>query len=67
MTRYPQLPVTQKSCQHCGTSFQCGTGGQQGGCWCMDLPIGLPLPKEGEGDCYCPRCLEQTKQRSIDR
>lgn len=61
------LPIQQKRCQRCGAAFQCGTGGVQGGCWCMDQPIRLPLPKEGEGDCYCPRCLDQILQQGIAR
>jgi len=54
-----------KQCQRCGASFQCGSGGAQGDCWCMDLPIGLPLPKAGEGDCFCPACLAQIKEHVL--
>ncbi|MGL4995040.1 MAG: cysteine-rich CWC family protein [Deefgea sp.] len=59
------LPIKQKRCQRCGAEFSCGTGGRAGGCWCMDNPIRLPLPRAGEGDCYCPRCLDQIRQQRI--
>ncbi|WP_043650208.1 DUF1289 domain-containing protein [Chitinilyticum litopenaei] len=47
----------EKRCSQCGALFVCGTGGQNGGCWCADLPALLPL---GSGaDCRCPACLAQ--------
>ncbi len=57
------LSITQKVCQRCGAEFSCGTGGRDGACWCMDQPIRLPLPKAGEGGCYCPRCLATLQQQ----
>ncbi|AZN37455.1 DUF1289 domain-containing protein [Iodobacter ciconiae] len=54
------LPLIMKSkqCQRCGAKFSCGSGGQQGGCWCMDLPPVLS-PASITGDCFCPTCLNQ--------
>lgn len=45
-----------KTCQRCGKSFGCGTGGKNGGCWCSDFPNVLPLGLSG-ADCLCPDCL----------
>lgn len=48
--------VQDKICQQCGAAFVCGSGGQQGQCWCADLPHVVPLGEEGR-DCLCPACL----------
>lgn len=50
------LPVRQLHCTQCGSTFACGTGGRQGGCWCADLPP-LASPASASGDCLCPACL----------
>ncbi|POZ61543.1 DUF1289 domain-containing protein [Chromobacterium alticapitis] len=52
------LPVQPKVCASCGSGFTCGAGGEQGGCWCMDLPHELPV-RETDGDCLCPSCLQK--------
>ncbi|WP_308419240.1 DUF1289 domain-containing protein [Andreprevotia sp. IGB-42] len=53
------MPVRQKHCQQCGAAFTCGSGGVDGGCWCMEVAPVLPLPSSatGEGDCLCAGCL----------
>jgi hypothetical protein len=51
------LPLRQLVCARCGGEFQCGTGGADGGCWCMDEAARLPMPATGSGDCLCPQCL----------
>ena len=45
-------------CPGCGTAFVCGVSAGLTSCWCMEKPIGLPVP-EGDGRCYCPACLEK--------
>jgi uncharacterized protein len=52
------LPLINKQCQRCGSEFSCGSGGQNGGCWCMDFPPVLS-PSGASGDCFCPECLAQ--------
>ncbi|WP_051534567.1 cysteine-rich CWC family protein [Deefgea rivuli] len=62
------LPITIKHCQGCGIEFTCGEGGQNGGCWCMDQPIGLPVPSsDSNSDCYCPNCLEKIRQQYLNK
>jgi len=53
------LPMhcTIKTCQRCQSAFSCGSGGLQGGCWCADLPMAMPIP--ARGDCLCPVCLRE--------
>ena len=46
------------TCESCGKAFVCGEGGRDGGCWCMDLPPVLALPREENTDCLCPDCME---------
>lgn len=48
--------VKMKTCQACGSEFQCGVGGAKGGCWCQDLPPLMTFPTDGQ-DCFCPACL----------
>jgi hypothetical protein len=44
------------SCARCGTSFDCGAGGDA--CWCAAEPYRLPLTAAGAAeDCLCPTCL----------
>jgi hypothetical protein len=52
-----KLPVRRLTCARCGAAFDCGTGGKDGGCWCMDETVRLPMPESGGGDCLCPACL----------
>lgn len=52
----PAAPLAgRKCCEQCGAEFNCGVGGQSGGCWCSDLPTVLPLAPGGT--CLCPACL----------
>ncbi len=53
MTEASASPRTL-ACEQCGTAFQCDLTGH---CWCMDVPVRLPLPGESGGDCLCPDCL----------
>lgn len=52
-----------KCCHRCGATFRCGEGGQDGGCWCGELPPVLPLLPAG-GDCLCPPCLRETLRQA---
>ncbi|MEI7612605.1 MAG: cysteine-rich CWC family protein [Betaproteobacteria bacterium] len=45
-------------CPGCGKAFVCGVTAGLSTCWCMEKPIGLPVP-EADGKCYCAVCLEQ--------
>ena len=45
-------------CARCGASFGCGMTEGESSCWCAELPAVMPVPKEGEGTCLCPRCLQ---------
>ena len=51
------LPLRQLACARCGAAFECGTGGKDGGCWCMDESARLPMPAAPAADCLCPACL----------
>jgi uncharacterized protein len=52
-----QLPIRRLACARCGTVFDCGAGGKDGGCWCMNEPVRAPLPVNAAGDCLCPACM----------
>jgi uncharacterized protein len=57
-TAEQQLPLRRLTCARCGTAFECGSGGSEGGaCWCMDEDYRLPMPDAAGGDCLCPNCL----------
>lgn len=60
------------TCARCSTSFVCGAGGRQGGCWCEDAAFRLPTPTSASEDCMCTACLHveaarQTGNKSCDR
>ena len=52
----PTPLVRDKTCQQCGKTFGCGTGGRNGGCWCSDFPNVLPFGLSSQ-DCLCPDCM----------
>jgi uncharacterized protein len=52
-----RLPLRRLTCARCSSAFDCGSGGADGGCWCMDESIRLPMPDPAAGDCLCPACL----------
>jgi hypothetical protein len=56
------LPQRRLTCSGCGAKFECGTGGRDGGCWCMDQPSRLPMPAADGADCVCPACLQAALQ-----
>jgi hypothetical protein len=56
-TAEQRLPLRRLVCARCGTSFECGSGGSEGACWCMDESYRLPMPEAGASDCFCPACL----------
>ena len=51
------------ACARCGAAFSCGSGGRNGGCWCADEPVRLPMPGTGE-DCLCLACVRAAAQAS---
>ena len=59
----PQVtnPPRNLSCARCGTSFECGNGGDlAGNCWCAAEPYKMPLTAAGASeDCLCPACLRK--------
>jgi uncharacterized protein len=55
----PAQSVRRLTCARCGAVFDCGTAGKNGGCWCMDEQVRLPMPEAGGGDCLCPACLRE--------
>jgi predicted Fe-S protein YdhL (DUF1289 family) len=50
------LQPEEKWCSVCGNQFQCGSGGENGGCWCQDFPNIMPLSLDAS-DCLCADCL----------
>ena len=52
-----RLPSRRLACARCGTAFECGVGGRDGGCWCMDETVRMPIPESGSEDCLCPACF----------
>ena len=52
-----KLPSRRLTCARCGTAFDCGSGGKDGGCWCMDEADRAPMPTTADEDCLCPACL----------
>jgi hypothetical protein len=57
-------PVKQKNCSKCGEDFGCDAEADQGSCWCVDLPH-LPFTSISTGDCFCPSCLSDLIQATI--
>ena len=53
----PRLPLRRLACARCGAAFDCGSGGSDGACWCMDEAFRLPMPGAAREDCLCPACL----------
>ncbi len=53
-------------CARCGAGFGCGMLAGKERCWCMDMPVLDPLPKEYEG-CLCPACLKVQLSESAQR
>ena len=51
------LPLRRLACARCGAAFECGTGGANGACWCMDEAVRMPMPDRAGEDCLCPNCL----------
>jgi hypothetical protein len=51
------LPLRRLSCARCGATFDCGTGGAKGNCWCADEAARVPMPAAANEDCLCPACL----------
>jgi hypothetical protein len=50
-------PPRRLACARCGTTFECGLGGE---CWCTAEPYRLPLTAAGASeDCLCPACLRK--------
>ena len=52
-----RLPLRRLACARCGSAFDCGSGGSNGACWCMDEDYRLPMSEASAGDCLCPACL----------
>jgi hypothetical protein len=53
----PSLLPRRLACARCGTAFECGTGGNDGTCWCVDETYRMPMPADPREDCMCPTCL----------
>ena len=51
------LPPRRLACARCGAAFDCGSGGRDGGCWCMDEAYRMPVPSAVDADCFCPACF----------
>ena len=51
------MPQRHLTCERCGAAFDCGSGGRDGGCWCMDETFRMPMPSAAGADCLCPACL----------
>jgi hypothetical protein len=56
MSSMTETLATLLVCQRCGAEFGCRPAG---GCWCMDLPhdVALPKPDDKGARCLCPECL----------
>ncbi len=52
-------------CARCGAEFGCSP---EGGCWCMDLPhdVALPRADEAAASCLCPDCLAALRAAAKD-
>lgn len=46
-----------ETCVRCGARFGCGRTEKKKTCWCAELPLVMPVPKEGN-ECLCPDCLK---------
>jgi hypothetical protein len=53
----PRLPLRRLDCARCGTAFECGAGGKDNTCWCIDEAYRMPMPTDAREDCLCPACL----------
>jgi len=60
-----KLPPRRLACARCGAAFDCGCGGIDSGCWCMDEGFRLPMPSAAGADCLCPACLRAAASPSV--
>jgi len=54
----------QITCERCGAGFSCSVNG---GCWCGEEPVRLPLPKAGQSrfsDCLGRNCLRAVAEEA---
>ena len=61
------MPLRRLACARCGTAFDCGSGGSEAACWCMDEAYRLPMPEASGGDCLCPACLRAAAAAAKER
>jgi hypothetical protein len=51
------MPIRRLACARCGATFQCGSGGRGGACWCAEESFRIPMPAAVDQECLCPLCL----------
>jgi hypothetical protein len=70
MTNWTENPPSRRlACSACGTVFTCSP---QGGCWCAEEDVRLPMPVAGQDfedqdfedqDCLCRDCLRKAAEQ----
>mgnify|MGYP005863383097 CR=1 FL=1 len=59
------MSVELNICPQCGAQFECGAKTGKGTCWCVEYPLVMPVPSNGEARCLCPDCLEKAVQEKL--
>lgn len=57
----PATAASTIACPDCGRSYTCDPGGK---CWCAEVSIRLPLPRDPVARCLCPCKLEALAEQS---
>ncbi|MGV8803775.1 MAG: cysteine-rich CWC family protein [Polaromonas sp.] len=66
-------PANTSVCPRCGAGLRCGMLAGDAQCWCVQLPLvmpvpSLPLPPDGQvASCFCPACLKHITDERKNR
>jgi hypothetical protein len=61
------MPIRRLACARCGATFECGSGGRDGACWCAAENFRMPMPANGDEECVCPICLRAAALSRVGR
>ena len=56
----PESKFNTSICPRCGAGLLCGMLAGDAACWCVQLPLVMPVPAiPAIAWCFCPACLKQ--------
>jgi hypothetical protein len=61
------MPTRRLACARCGATFECGSGGRGGACWCAEENFRMPMPATADEECLCPICLRAAALSQVRR